>query len=215
MAAKVRRHTHEDIYDWIESSVDMKNRTMYISSTNFDSDGKECGVDSHMTEFAIKGLRLLCNSGKGKITVLMNNIGGDWFHGMAIYDAIRSCPCPVDIEVFGHAMSMGAVVLQAGRKRFMHPSSALMIHDGYADAGDRPMQSARNWSNFEDKVIRPMMYTIFAERSGHYKSYWKRRCSHDAIMTPETAVKFGLADKVLYPTRDLPTMRRKKADRKK
>ena len=150
-----------------------------------------------------------------KITVLMNNVGGDWFHGMAIYDAIRACFSPVDVEIYGQAMSMGAIILQAGRKRLMHPNSALMIHDGYADSADRPVQSARNWSNFEERLSRPRTYAILAERSGHYASFWKKKCSHDTIMTPEQAIELGLADAILHPKRKLPNIRRKKVDRMK
>ncbi len=205
----VRRYTTEDIGSWVENSVDPKSRTIYMSSVLVETDGKESGVDSYMAEYTIKGLHVLKkSSAKKPIRVLMNNIGGDWFHGMAIYDAIRSCGAPVDIEVFGCAMSMGAVILQAGRKRLLHPNSALMIHDGYSDAADRPVQSARNWSNYDER-LRKRMYEIFAERSGREPKHWRRKCTHDTLMTPEESVKQGLADKVLYPKRKLPNLKSK------
>jgi ATP-dependent Clp protease, protease subunit len=211
-----RIYSPQDIDVWFDWGFDPKTRKMYLGSITFDSEAKEVGVDASMAEYCIKGLEILNRKNKKqRISILMNNIGGDWFHGMAIYDAIRASTAPVDIEIYGHAMSMGAVILQAGRKRLMHPNSALMVHDGYADAGNRPVQSARNWSDFEEKVSRPRMYSIFAERSGHYASFWKRKCSHDMIMTPEEAVKFGLADAVLHPKRKLPNIRRKRDERRK
>jgi len=206
-------YSSENIHDWFEHSVNLKERRIYLSTVNFDCDGKDQGVDSLMTEYFIKGIDLMRKSNR-KVTILMNNIGGDWIHGMAIYDAIRDFPAPVDIEVYGHAMSMGSIILQAGRKRLMHSNSSMMIHDGYADDGARPVQSARNWSNYEES-LRRNMYKIFAERTGEIPSYWKRKCAHDTIYTAEEAVEKGLADKVVLATRGLPVKMDSKRRKKK
>lgn len=196
------RYSNNDINEWFEHSVDLKGRRIYLSSVTFDSDGNEEGVNSLMVEFAIKSLELM-KSRRKRVLIIMNNIGGDELHGLAIYDAIRDFPVPVDIEVYGHAMSMGAVILQAGRKRLLHPNSTLMIHEGYSSGENRPYPSAVNWAKHE-AYVNKRIHEIFAERSGKYPSYWKRKCSHDYLMVPEEAVKEGLADKILYPVRALP-----------
>lgn len=201
------RYSNEDIDTWFSYSVDIRKRCLYMSSVNFDGEGKEMGVDSEMTEYVLKGLHILEN--KKPITIMMNNIGGDWFHGMAIYDAIRTFPSHVTIEVYGHAMSMGSVILQAADRRVMHANATLMIHDGLSDSGARPVQSARNWSNY-DEAIRKRMYEIYGERSDQYPSYWKKKCSHDYLMNAEKAVEEGLADEVAYPNKKFQRRNKKK-----
>lgn len=203
-----KRMTREHIENWFDYSLDLSHRRIFLTTVNFDSDGKEIGVETLMTEFFIKGLAVMQDSRK-RVRVIMNNIGGDWFHGMAIYDAIRESRPPVDIEVYGHAMSMGAVILQAGERRYLHPNAAVMVHDGNIDEGGRPVQSARNWSNYEERNRR-RMYEIFASRSGHPPSYWKRKCAHDYVMCAEEAVREGLADKILLPARQLSRVPRPK-----
>ncbi|MBU0466889.1 MAG: ATP-dependent Clp protease proteolytic subunit [Nanoarchaeota archaeon] len=210
------RYTQNDIDNFFEWGINLKNRIIYLSSISSDVEGREEGVNYEMAEYAIKGLALMGNT-KRRITILMNNIGGDWFHGMAIYDAIRRTQyhAPVDIEVYGHAMSMGAVILQAGRKRLMHPNSALMIHDGRIGRDrDMHVRDAENWGKYESKMC-DRMYDIFAERSGHYRSFWKKRCSRDTILTPEETVDWGLADGIIESTKALPCVKRKRIDRKK
>jgi len=67
----------------------------------------ESGTDAKMAESLIKNLVILENINKEPITIIMNNIGGDVYHGIAIYDAIKACESRVTIKVFGSAQSMG------------------------------------------------------------------------------------------------------------
>jgi len=189
------RYTQNDIENWFEYGVNLKKRKIYLGTFSENETGEDIGIDGLSAEYFIKGMEILENN-KNKITVILNSAGGDEFHGMAIYDRIMASICPVDIEVYGHAMSMGAVILQAGRKRLMHPNSALMIHDGYTGSKETPLRSARNWSDFEEK-LRYNMYHIFSEKSGKSKKYWETKCTNDAIFSPEEAVEEGLADSVL------------------
>ncbi|MCA9485783.1 MAG: ATP-dependent Clp protease proteolytic subunit [Nanoarchaeota archaeon] len=196
------RYSQNDIENYFDLGFDKKKRILYMGSFGCPGESGENGVDNMMAEFFIKGLDVLNASGR-KITVKMNNPGGDWLHGMAIYDAIRDSKAPVDIEVYGHAMSMGAVILQAGRKRLLHPNAAVMIHDGTTSNEGMPIRSAKNWAEFESWGCK-RMYEIFASRSGRYPHYWKKKCSHDHIYTAEQAIKEGLADAIIEPTRQIP-----------
>ncbi len=189
----------DDITRFFEQGIDIGGRAIYIGSVESrSSEDDDPGVNYITAEYAIKGLYVLNRLDKGRITAILNTIGGDEFNGFAIYDAIRASPSPVDIVVYGNAMSMGAVILQAGRKRLLHPNSTLMIHDGTLNQTEMPVRSASNWTAFEKELCN-RMYRIFAERSGQKPSYWKRKCTHDYILTPEEAIEQGLADKVILP----------------
>ena len=150
-----------------------------------------------MAEHLIKGLFLLNQSGNQPIRIITNNPGGNTIDGMAIYDAIQSSSASVDIEVFGQASSIGAVILQAGRKRLLHSNAIVMIHDGYLMYSERtPVRSNEAWSAYAKKD-RERMYRIFAERSGRTERFWREKCSHDTLWYAHDAVKYGLADEVI------------------
>lgn len=119
----------ENIDRWFEHNLDVDNRTLYMGSVD-SIDGNESGVDSFMTEYFVKGMHVLEAKNHNNVTIIMNNPGGDWYHGMAIYDAIKMAHSHCTIKVYGHAMSMGSIILQAADARVMMPNSRLMIHYG-------------------------------------------------------------------------------------
>lgn len=125
------RFMRENIDRWFEINLDIDNRTLFMGSLGYDCDNGESGVDSFMAESIIKGMHVLDLKGDKPITIIMNNPGGDWYHGMAIYDAIYNSKSHCTIKVYGHAMSMGSIILQAADQRIMMPNSRFMIHYGY------------------------------------------------------------------------------------
>ena len=112
----------ETLDRWFDYNVDVESRTIYM--------GDESGTDSFMAEYFIKGMHMLESKSVDEIIIIMNNPGGDWYHGMAIYDAVKMSKCHCTIKVYGYAMSMGSIILQAADKRVMMPHSRFMIHFG-------------------------------------------------------------------------------------
>lgn len=127
-----RRDYDERTSSWFDQSLDIETRTLYMGSIGKTVDDYEPGVDNQMAEYFIKGMYLLeKHSAEKEINIIMNNPGGDWIHGMAIFDAIHNSTCYCTIKVYGHAMSMGSIILQAADHRIMMPNSRFMIHYGY------------------------------------------------------------------------------------
>jgi len=124
------RMRRDDIMYFMDEGLYIPTRTIYIGSTSIE-EGEESGVDYLMAEKAIKALHILDSSAAEQpITIILNNPGGDVVHGLAIYDAIRHCRNHVTIKVYGHAMSMGAIILQAADERLMSENSVMMLHYG-------------------------------------------------------------------------------------
>jgi ATP-dependent protease ClpP protease subunit len=121
----------DSVWSWFDHNVDLESRTIYMGSLSSDFDSNESGVDHLMAEYIIKGIHLLESRSDDDITIIMNNPGGDWYHGLAIYDAVKYSICHCTIRVYGHAMSMGSLILQAADSRVMMPNSKFMIHYGY------------------------------------------------------------------------------------
>jgi ATP-dependent protease ClpP protease subunit len=154
--------SRENLDSWFDLNLDLDGRTIYMGSAGKNSEEYESGVDNFMAEFFIKGIHFLESRGNKPITILMNNPGGDWYHGMAIYDAIKTSTCHCTIKVYGHAMSMGSVILQAADHRIMMPNSRLMIHYGY-NSNSGHTKVFEKWAD-EGKRLNYQLENIYIER---------------------------------------------------
>jgi ATP-dependent Clp endopeptidase proteolytic subunit ClpP len=177
---KVNRQYRES--DWFDLNLDVETRTIYMGSMGKDPEGAESGVDNVMSEYFIKGMHILESRSPDKeITILMNNPGGEWYHGMAIYDAIKHSTCHCAIKVYGHAMSMGSLILQAADRRILMPNSRMMIHYGSNGFHDNAINTSRwdqefrrlNWL-MEEILLDSMMQKEDDVGHGHLSKEMSR-----------------------------------------
>lgn len=190
--ARIVKESIDRFYDY---DLHIESRAVYIG----DGDGEEGSgeIDSRVSQRAIKGLHILSSAAADKpIIVFINSFGGCFYNGMAIYDAIKACPCHITAYVFGSAMSMGSLILQAADTRLIYPHATMMLHDGYdTRVGDVP-QTFFNWAEYSKKM-RNVMYQIYAERSGQKPSFWRKKLSNDLILTAKEALELGLVDGIV------------------
>lgn len=146
----------ENINWWFDNNVDVNTRTLYMGSIDSTPDGDETGVDNFMTECFIKGLHILETKNSEPITILMNNPGGDWYHGMAIFDAIKNAKSYCTIKAYGYAMSMGSIILQAADHRILMPNSRFMIHNGTNSYIDMPLSLVKKWMREGERITYDM-----------------------------------------------------------
>lgn len=157
-----KRKDAATIESWFEHNVDIPTRTIFMGSISRDNNG-ETGVDNVMAEYFIKAMHILENQSKTlPIHITMNNIGGDWYHGMAIYDRIKRSPCHCTIETYGYAMSMGSIILQAADTRIMMPHCMFMLH--YGTDGTETTHS-KNFAKIADesKRLNHIMENIYLD----------------------------------------------------
>lgn len=195
-----KRIVKEEIDRFHDYSLYVTTRTIFIGSEEYSLEHGESGTDGLMAERAIKNLAILEHMSSDPITIIMNNIGGDEYHGFAIYDAIKACKSQVTIKVFGHAMSMGSIILQAADIRVMAPTSRQMLHYGTWGVHDHA-KTAQQWAK-EGNKIDQWTEQMYLERirekqpTFHLKNL-KKMLDHDTFLTAEESVKLGLADKIL------------------
>jgi ATP-dependent Clp protease protease subunit len=194
-----KRLSKDDIDRFHDYSLHLPTRTIYMGSETADENG-ESGVDSKMAERQIKNLHILDLASADPITIILNNPGGDINHGLAVYDAIRACRNHVKIVVYGHAMSMGSIILQAGDERIMSPNSSQMIHYGSLEVD----QHAKTVYKIVDecKRIDKWMEKIYLEKIREKNPLFKlgrlqKLLDHDTFLTAAQSVELGLADKIL------------------
>lgn len=197
MAKRVNRDDIDKFHDY---SIYIPTRTIYMSSEHISDDLEESGVDSTMAERNIKNLAILEAQNKEPITIIMNNIGGDVNHGLAIFDAIRACESHVTIKVFGHAMSMGSIILQAADERIMSPNSSQMIHYGSLGLDKEAKTAYKMIDEMKriDKWMEKMYLDKIKQKNPLYKiGRLQKMLDHDTYLTAQQSVDLGLADKVL------------------
>lgn len=191
------RITRENMDRWFDLNLDVDGRTIYMGSMD-SYEGDESGVDNVMAEYFIKGLSILERISDKPVFVIMNNPGGDWYHGMAIYDAIKYSKCYIEIKVYGHAMSMGSVILQAADSRIMMPSSRFMIHYGY-DGKSGHAKIVYKWAD-EGKRVNYEMENIYLESILDYEVKHKIKVepSLEAIINRHNASEIPVKPPVKY-----------------
>jgi len=198
-----KKFTRDDVDKFVDNDIYLPTRTIYIGTVSTDSNGDSAGVDYAMAERAVKNLHILDSlapSGDQPIKIILNTEGGDWIHGMAIYDAIKKCNNHVTIIVSGQAMSMGSVILQAADERLMDENSKFMIHHGQNGVNDN-VHNVYRWIE-DSKKGDAKMEEIFLEKILQVHPDFKQKklqdlLKFDTILTAAETVKMGLADGVV------------------
>ncbi len=185
-------------------NLDVKNRHIYISE--FDDSGESAGVDHRMLQNFIKNINLLSLTNKEPITIHMQTVGGCWYSGMGIYDAIKNCKCKTTFIGYGQLCSMGTVIIQAANKRLITPNSTFMVHWGSSEISGYYL-SSQNLARFE-KSAGNKMVEIYSEKclKGKFfkdqeyslsktKAYIKRKLNGgDWYMESQEAIEYGFVD---------------------
>ena len=194
------KFTRDDIDKFHDYSLYIPERTIFMGSEEFSLSEGESGTDGLMAERLIKNLTVLEHLNQNPITIIMNNIGGDEYHGFAMFDAIKTCKSHVTIKVLGHAMSMGSILLQAADTRIMGLTSRQMIHYGTWGIHDHA-KTAQKWAE-EGRKIDLWMESMYLARI-HEKipnfpiQKLRKMLDHDTFLTAQESIDLGLADKVL------------------
>jgi ATP-dependent Clp protease protease subunit len=127
----------------------------------------------------------------------INSPGGMVSAGMAIYDTMQFVKPDVSTLCIGQAASMGALLLAAGAKgkRFALPNSRVMIHQpmgGFQGQASDVEIHAR-----EILFLKQRLNEIMAKHSGQTMERISRDTDRDNFLSAESAVEYGLVDKVL------------------
>ena len=180
----------DDVDRFFDYSLHVPSRTVFMGTE----------VDEVMVEFFLKGFTLLDASSDTPIHVVMNNVGGDEYHGLAIYDAIATSRCHVKLTAYGHAMSMGSWIMQAADERVLAPNATMMLHLGSVTL-DGEVKYVRVWHKEMERLTALMEDTYLKrmkERDPAFPLRKLRKMLEDeAYLTAVEAVELGLADRIL------------------
>ena len=129
-----------------------------------------------------------------EMTVRINSVGGDVFHGAAIYNLIRNHPAHVRVVVDGLAASAASVIAMAGDEIVVAHNALMMIHNPYTLAlGDA--KELRKTAETLDKVKDTIISAYLAHTSLEPDTI-SDMMDEETWLTGAEAVEFGFATSV-------------------
>lgn len=133
--------------------------------------------------------------GERDVVVYVNSPGGDYFEGLAIYNALREHKGAVTVKILGLAASAASVIAMAGDTIQIARAGFLMIHNCWVmAAGDRhAMRELADWLEPFDAAA----VDIYAARSGIEGKKLAQMLDRETWIGGAAAIDQGFADEFL------------------
>ena len=133
------------------------------------------------------------------IYMYINSPGGSVSAGLAIYDAMRHCKCPINTICCGTAASMGAFLLTAGTKgkRYVFEHSQVMIHKLRVHGYIYGQASDVEISNEHSLRLQEILTKTLAANTGHTVEEMDAMTDRDGWYFGEEAIAAGLVDHMI------------------
>ena len=144
-------------------------------------------------------LFLAAENSEREINVYINSPGGAVTAGLAIYDTMRSLPCPVSTTCVGFAASFGTILLMAGDKglRRALPHARVHMHQPLINGGIGGQATDIDIQAREIMHTRDVLNEIIQHHTGQTLERIKRDTDRDYFMSAPEAVEYGIVDEVL------------------
>jgi ATP-dependent Clp protease, protease subunit len=195
-------------------SLLLKERIVYLGMPLFSSDEIKQQVGLDVTQLIIAQLLYLQFDDPDKpIFFYINSTGTSWYGGdaigfeteaFAICDTMSYIKPPVHTICIGQAMGTAAMILAAGTKgnRASLPHSTIVLSQSKTGAqGQATDIQIRAKEVLENKRT---MLRIFSEATGQEADKIAKDMDRMFYLTPEAAKDYGIIDRVLESTKDLP-----------
>lgn len=186
----VTTETSVDIYSTL-----MKERILFLSEE----------IDAEVATSIAASLLLLDLESKEEITLYINSVGGTISDGLlTIHDTLQYISSPVKTICMGQAYSSAAVILASGTKsrRFAFPNSKIMIHNLQVDEMFGTQKEIESESK-RLKELNQVLLTLIANHTKQPIKKIKRDCLKDKYFTPQEAIKYGLIDAIVEPSKHI------------
>lgn len=130
-----------------------------------------------------------------RIDVYINSGGGDYFSGVAIYNALRSHPAYVTVYVEGIAASAASLIAISGDHVIMRRGAQIMIHDVGSIINGGNAAELETEALLIDKLSNEAA-AIYAARAGGSANMWRTLMQRETWYSAQEAVDVGLADAI-------------------
>lgn len=202
-------------------NINVRNREIYIHGAYNTHVEGDPGVEFQMSTTFIKNLHILDSQNNNNILTHIQSPGGDWYDGMAMFNAIRTCKSPVTMIGYAQTSSMSGILLQSADLRLLMPDCMFMIHHGSVTLNNNTI-AAKSYMDVESMVCKRMLQ-IFARRAAKSGKYFKKKKmdetavvrfidrkihnKSDWYLTAQEAVCLGFADGIIGEKYNMDTIR--------
>lgn len=157
-------------------------------------------VEDAMANLVVAQLLYLSSeSPEREINLYITSPGGVVSAGLAIYDTMRSLPCPVATTCVGYTASFGTILLLAGDKgrRRSLPHARIHMHQPLIQGGIGGQATDIDIHAREILHTRDVINTIIQRHTGQSLERIRRDTERDFFLSAEEAVEYGIIDEVL------------------
>ncbi len=196
-------------------SLLLKERIIYLGLPLVSPDEYKDQIGVDVTELIVAQLLFLQFDDPEKpIYMYINSTGTSWYGGdsigfeteaFAICDTMNYIKPPVHTICIGQAMGTAAMILSSGTKGFRAslPHATIILHQARQGAqGQATDIQIRAQEVLENKRA---VLEILAKNTGQSIEKLSKDTDRMLYMTPQEAKEYGLIDKVLESSKDLPT----------
>ncbi len=144
-------------------------------------------------------LYLAADNNEREINLYITSPGGVVSAGLAIYDTMRSLPCPVATTCVGYAASFGTILLLAGDKgrRRALPHARIHMHQPLIQGGIGGQATDIDIHAREILHTRDVINAIIQQHTKQSLERIRRDTERDFFLSAEEAVEYGIIDDVL------------------
>lgn len=160
-------------------------------------EGDVCGKMADQIHLSLMELEA---KGSPPIEVRICTGGGSVRAGLGVYDFLRQYRGKKTGIVWGYALSMGAIILQACDERLCLPHSSVLIHHVNTESVSLDELEDPDRLNLLRKSMQEdqeTLYKILVARTGKSKEKVRKACKRDESMTAKEALEFGLVDRII------------------
>ncbi|MDJ0731669.1 MAG: ATP-dependent Clp protease proteolytic subunit [Crocosphaera sp.] len=195
-------------------SLLLKERIIYLGLPLFSSDEIKQQVGIDVTQLIIAQLLYLQFDNPDKpIYFYINSTGTSWYTGdaigfeteaFAICDTMNYVKPPIHTICIGQAMGTAAMILSAGTKgcRASLPHATIVLNQNRSGAqGQATDIQIRAKEVLQNKQT---MLKILSQNTGQTVEKITKDIDRTFYLTPEKAQEYGLIDRVLESTKELP-----------
>lgn len=195
-------------------SLLLKERIIYLGLPLFSSDEVKQQVGIDVTQLIIAQLLYLQFDDPDKpIYFYINSTGTSWYTGdaigfeteaFAICDTMNYVKPPIHTICIGQAMGTAAMILSAGTKgcRASLPHATIVLNQ--SRSGARGQATDIQIRAKEVLHNKRTMLEIFAKNTGQPIEKITKDTDRTFYLTPQQAKEYGLIDRVLESTKELP-----------
>lgn len=124
----------------------------------------------------------------------INSGGGSIFEAFNAMDAIRACRVPVYTVIEGATASAGTLISVVGQKRYINPSSYMLIHQLSSACWGKMSEIEDEFENLQE--LTEKIKEIYTKYTKIPKKELTRLLGHDLWLNAEKSLSYGLVDEV-------------------